>query len=112
MTKKKEAQKVSEAPVKSEKPEQVTEEVVKTPDKTEQVTEEVVKTPDKTEQTNRKFVVVAKHGVNLRKDASLTSDIVKVLREGTIITTDAHVGEWVQTTEGYVLNKDYILKEQ
>ena len=98
MAKNKEAQKVSEAPVKSEKP--------------EKVIEEVVKTPDKTEQTNRKFVVVAKHGVNLRKDASLTSDIVKVLEEGTIITTDVHVGEWVQTTEGFVLNKDYILKEQ
>ena len=98
MAKKKEAQKVSEESVKSEK--------------SEKVIEEVVKTPDKTEQTNRKFVVVAKHGVNLRKDASLTSDIVKVLEEGTIVTTDTHVGEWVQTTEGFVLNKDYILKEQ
>lgn len=95
MAKKKEAQKVSEEPVKSEK-----------------VVKEVIETPDKTEKANRKFVVVAKHGVNLRKDASLTSDIVKVLEEGTIITTDAHVGEWVQTTEGFVLNKDYILKEQ
>ena len=95
MAKKKEAQKVSEESVKSEKE-----------------VKEVVKTPDKTEQTNRKFVVVAKHGVNLRKDASLTSDIVKVLEEGTIIATDAHVGEWVKTTEGFVLNKDYILKEQ
>lgn len=95
MAKKKEAQKVSEESVKSEK-----------------VVEEVIETPDKTEKANRKFVVVAKHGVNLRKDASLTSDIVKVLEEGTIITTDAHVGEWVQTTEGFVLNKDYILKEQ
>lgn len=95
MAKKKEPQKVSEESVKSEK-----------------VVEEVIETPDKTEKTNRKFVVVAKHGVNLRKDASLTSDIVKVLEEGTIITTDAHVGEWVQTTEGFVLNKDYILKEQ
>ena len=91
MVKKKEAQKVSEESVKSE---------------------EVIKTPDTTKQADRKFVVVAKHGVNLRKDASLTSDIVKVLEEGTIITTDAHVGEWVQTTEGFVLNKDYILKEQ
>ena len=98
MAKKKEAQKVSEAPVKSEKP--------------EKVLEEVVKTPDKTEQTNRKFVVVAKHGVNVRKDASLTSDILKVLEEGTVITTDKHVGEWVQTAEGFVLNKDYILEEQ
>jgi uncharacterized protein YgiM (DUF1202 family) len=95
MAKKKEAQKVSEESVKSEK-----------------VVEEVIETPDKTEKADRKFVVVAKHGVNLRKDASLTSDIVKVLEEGTIITTDAHVGEWVQTTEGFVLNKDYILKEQ
>lgn len=95
MAKKKEAQKVSEEPVKSEK-----------------VVKEVIETPDKTEKANRKFVVVAKHGVNLRKDASLTSDIVKVLEEGTIITTDAHVGEWVKTTEGFVLNKDYILKEQ
>ena len=95
MAKKKEAQKVSEESVKSEK-----------------VVKEVIETPDKTEKANRKFVVVAKHGVNLRKDASLTSDIVKVLEEGTIITTDAHVGEWVQTTEGFVLNKDYILKEQ
>ena len=95
MAKKKESQKVSEEPVKSEK-----------------VVKEVIETPDKTEKVNRKFVVVAKHGVNLRKDASLTSDIVKVLEEGAIITTDAHVGEWVQTTEGFVLNKDYILKEQ
>ena len=95
MAKKKEAQKVSEESVKSEKE-----------------VKEVIETPDKTEKANRKFVVVAKHGVNLRKDASLTSDIVKVLEEGTIITTDAHVGEWVQTTEGFVLNKDYILKEQ
>lgn len=95
MAKKKEAQKVSEESVKSEKE-----------------VKEVIETPDKTEKANRKFVVVAKHGVNLRKDASLTSDIVKVLEEGTIITTDAHVGEWVKTTEGFVLNKDYILKEQ
>lgn len=95
MAKKNQPQKVSEESVKSEK-----------------VVEEVIETPDKTEKANRKFVVVAKHGVNLRKDASLTSDIVKVLEEGTIITTDAHVGEWVQTTEGFVLNKDYILKEQ
>lgn len=95
MAKKKEAQKVSEESVKSEKE-----------------VKEVIETPDKTEKANRKFVVVAKHGVNLRKDASLTSDIVKVLEEGTIIATDAHVGEWVKTTEGFVLNKDYILKEQ
>lgn len=95
MAKKKEAQKVSEESVKSEK-----------------VVKEVIETPDKIEKADRKFVVVAKHGVNLRKDASLTSDIVKVLEEGTIITTDVHVGEWVQTTEGFVLNKDYILKEQ
>lgn len=91
MSKKKEPQKVSEESVKSE---------------------EVIETPDKTEKVNRKFVVVAKHGVNLRKDASLTSDIVKVLEEGTVITTDKHVGEWVQTAEGFVLNKDYILEEQ
>ena len=94
MSKKKEPQKVSEESEKSEK-----------------VVKEVIKTPDKTEKADRTFVVVAKHGVNLRKDTSLTSDIVKVLEEGTIIT-GAHVGEWVKTTEGFVLNKDYILKEQ
>lgn len=58
------------------------------------------------------FEVVAPFGVNVRKYDRQDSDIVRVVEHGEVITALSVGVDWVKVEDGYIRNRDFILKKK
>lgn len=59
-----------------------------------------------------KFTVVSPSGVNVRRHDSLTSDVVRKVETGEVISAQSVGVDWVKVEDGYIYNRDYTLKKK
>ena len=93
------ARKIEEPEVKVEEPKEVVNAV------------EEVKEPEIVDETiePKELIVIAKSGLNVRKDANKDTDINTVYPFATRFTTDTIKGDWYKTDLGYV-HKDFVME--